>query len=139
LNIARKVREFNLGQALGLGDISLDELPSDAADRLRKLQMRGAIEQMRVFVIGNTFFAPVLSSQAWGTGVDGLVLAWTAAMLVFSWWLFWTWRTTYQTDGNAADMKRFANEPKLLLLDEPFGALGWSCSIRWWMETKKRS
>ncbi len=113
LNIARKVREFNLGQALGLGDISLDELPSDAADRLRKLQMRGAIEQMRVFVIGNTFFAPVLSSQAWGTGVDGLVLAWTAAMLVFSWWLFWTWRTTYQTDGNVADMKRFANETKL--------------------------
>lgn len=100
-------------RAFGLDEISLDPLPIDAANRLRKLQIRGAIEQMRVFVIGNTFFAPVLSLQAWGTGVNGLVLIWTAAMLVFSWWLFWTWRTSYLTDGNATDMTRFVNQTKL--------------------------
>lgn len=100
-------------QTLGLADISLDPLPSDAAKRLRQQQIRCAIEQMRVFVVGNTFFAPVLSFQAWGTGVNGLVLAWTGAMLLFSWRLYWSWRTTYQTDGCAGDMIKFVDETKI--------------------------
>ncbi|MGX9355162.1 putative bifunctional diguanylate cyclase/phosphodiesterase [Roseobacteraceae bacterium S113] len=98
---------------LGLGEIAPETLPTDAANRLRKAQMRGAIEQMRVFVLGNTFFAPVLSSQAWDKGMNGLVLAWTGAMLAFSWWLYWNWRTSYQTDGRASDMTRFVNETKV--------------------------
>ena len=106
--LASKIR-----RAVGLDDISLDLISADAANRLRKQQMRSAIEQMRVFVIGNTFFAPVLSIQALGTGVNGLVVAWTGVMLVFSWWLFWIWRTSYKTDGCAADMARFVNETKL--------------------------
>lgn len=95
--------------AVGLEEISPDSLPPDAANRLRRSQIRGAIEQMRVFVIGNTLFAPVLSFQAWDAGVNGLVVTWTAVMLAFSWWLFWSWRSTYETDGQAADMARFVN------------------------------
>ncbi len=102
-----------LTRALGLDTLSLDGLSGDAANRLRCMQIRGAIEQMRVFVLGNTLFAPVLAIQAWGAGVNGVVLAWTSSMLVFSWWLFWNWRTSYQTDGSAADMDRFVNETKL--------------------------
>ncbi|WP_299651970.1 bifunctional diguanylate cyclase/phosphodiesterase [uncultured Tateyamaria sp.] len=100
-------------RAIGLDDISLETMPVDAANRLRKLQMRGAIEQMRVFVIGNTFFAPVLAFQAWGAGVNGMVLGWTAVMLAFSWWLFWAWLSSYRTDGHASDMTRFVTETKI--------------------------
>ena len=56
-------------RVLGFDEISVDALPTDAGNRLRKSQIRGAIEQMRVFVLGNTFFAPVLAMQAWGVGV----------------------------------------------------------------------
>lgn len=98
---------------LGLDEISLDSLPRGAGNRLRRSQMRGAIEQMQVFVVGNTFFAPVLAFQAWGRGVNGLVFVWTSLMLAFSWWLSWAWRTSYQTDGNASDMTRFVNETKV--------------------------
>ncbi|WP_299722202.1 EAL domain-containing protein [uncultured Tateyamaria sp.] len=93
-----------------MNEIAPENLPKGAASRLRKLQIRGAIEQMRVFVIGNTLFAPTLAFQAWGAGVNGVVIAWTSLMLAFSWWLFWTWRTSYLTDGQASDMTRFVNE-----------------------------
>ena len=99
--------------ALGLEEISLEGLSAGAGNRLRQSQMRDAIEQMRVFVIGNTFFAPVLALQAWGAGVNGVVLTWTALMLVFSWWLFWKWRSSYLTDGRPLDMTRFVNQTKV--------------------------
>ncbi len=100
-------------RSLGLDEISIHALPLGAHNRVRKAQIRGAIEQMRVFVLGNTFFAPVLAFQAWGSGVNGLVLVWTGLMLAFSWWLFWNWRTSYLTDGRASDMTKFVNETKL--------------------------
>ncbi len=100
-------------EAIGLNGISTRDLSTNAGNRLRRRQIRGAIEQMRVFVIGNTLFAPVLAIQAWDTGMNGIVLAWTALMLAFSWWLFWTWRTSYQTDGRKADMERFVAETKV--------------------------
>jgi diguanylate cyclase (GGDEF)-like protein len=102
-----------LKRGIGLEGISPDTLPEDAANRLRKLQMRGAIEQMRVFVIGNTLFAPVMAFQAWDAGLKSVVLVWSTLMLAFSWWLFWTWRTSYQTDGQAADMDKFVHETKI--------------------------
>ncbi len=102
-----------VGQTTGLSEISTRDLSNSAANRLRRRQIRGAIEQMRVFVIGNTLFAPVLATQAWNSGVNGIVLAWTFLMLVFSWWLFWTWRTSYQTDGQKVDMDKFVNETKV--------------------------
>ncbi len=92
---------------IGLDEIETTHLSDDAARRLRRSQIRGAIEQMQVFVVGNTLFAPVLAFQAWGVGVNGLVIGWTAVMLSFSWWLFWTWRTTYQTRGTPADMQQW--------------------------------
>lgn len=92
---------------IGLDEISISRLPKDAALRMRRQQIRGAIEQMRIFVIGNTLFAPVLAFQAWNTGINGLVVCWTTAMLAFSWWLFYSWRSAYQTDGDAADMDSF--------------------------------
>lgn len=103
----------NLHRATGLDGLAAENLPKDAANRLRRTQIRGAIEQMRVFVIGNTLFAPILAFQAWGLGLNGVVLAWTCLMLVFSWWLLWAWRTSYQTDGQASDMRRFVNETKV--------------------------
>ena len=62
---------------------SVAQLPSIAANRLRQSQIRGAIEQMRVFLAGNTFFAPVLSFQAWNTGINSVVLLWTLIILFF--------------------------------------------------------
>lgn len=100
-------------KAVGLDWIAPETLPTDAANRLRRVQIRGAIEQMRVFLIGNTCFAPVLSLQAWGAGVNGVILAWTLVMLAFSWWLFWAWRTSYETDGTASDMNRFVRQTKV--------------------------
>ncbi len=102
-----------LRMVMGLDNISMSRLPPDAANRLRRRQMRGAIEQMQVFVVGNTFFAPVLALQAWGFAADAIVVAWTMLMLVFSWRLFWIWRATYQTDGKPEDMDKFVNETKV--------------------------
>ena len=112
MNVIRTIGS-TVGRALGLDEISLDALSVGAGNRLRQSQMRDAIEQMRIFVIGNTFFAPVLALQAWGAGVNGLILAWTGLMLMFSWWLFWRWRTSYLTDGRPSDMTRFVNETKV--------------------------
>ena len=77
-----------LRRAIGLDEIDLSNLAEDPANRLRRLQIRGAIEQMRVFVAGNTFFAPVLALQAWNLGINWVVVTWAALMLGFSWWLF---------------------------------------------------
>ena len=103
----------HLQRVIGLDAVSPDNLACDAAKRLRRQQIRGAIEQMRVFVIGNSFFGPILSFQAWDKGVNWLVLTWTGAMLAFSWWLFWIWRFSYQTDGRKPHMDRFVNETKV--------------------------
>ena len=109
----RLFRLPSLSAALGLAEISTRALSEESAQRLRRMQIRGAIEQMRVFVAGNTMFAPVLGFQAWGAGVNGLVLTWTAMMLAFSWWLFWAWLGSYKTDGRATHMIRFVNETKV--------------------------
>lgn len=102
-----------LNALIGMDTIQPETLPKDAAKRLRRQQIRGAIEQMQVFVIGNTFFAPVLGFQAWGEGINALVLCWIAVMLTFSWWLYWTWRESYKTDGRASDMDQFVRETKI--------------------------
>lgn len=102
-----------LARLLKLDELSFDDFSTETANRLRRNQMRGAIEQMRVFVVGNTVFAPVLSFQAWNTGINAVVVTWTAIMLCFSWWLFFRWQTTYTTDGSTADMQRFVNETKV--------------------------
>lgn len=110
---SRSVSLSALSDALGFAALSSSDLSEEAAKRLRRLQIRGAIEQMRVFVAGNTMFAPVLAFQVWGMGVNGVVLAWTAMMLVFSWWLFWQWISSYETDGRASDMTRFVDQTKV--------------------------
>lgn len=102
-----------LRRAIGLDEIDLSNLAEDPANRLRRLQIRGAIEQMRVFVAGNTFFAPVLALQAWNLGINWVVVTWAALMLGFSWWLFAHWRTAYHTDGSEDDMQRFVNQTKV--------------------------
>jgi len=104
---------LKLHRLLGLHDISTSGLSERSAKRLRRIQIRGAIEQMRVFVVGNTVFAPVLSFQAWNAGINAVVVLWTLAMLVFSWWLFWSWRTSFKTDGRKEDMAQFVAETRL--------------------------
>lgn len=101
------------GKVLKVDEISVARLPTTAANRIRQSQIRGAIEQMRVFLAGNTFFAPVLSLQAWNTGINGVVLLWTVMMLCFSWWLFFRWNRSYQTDGSEADMVSFVRETQI--------------------------
>lgn len=101
------------GKVLKVDEISVAQLPTTAANRIRQSQIRGAIEQMRVFLAGNTFFAPVLSLQAWNTGINHLVLLWTVTMLGFSWWLFFRWNKSYQTDGSEADMVSFVRETQV--------------------------
>lgn len=90
-----------------LKELSGSDMPVQAAKRYRRGQIRGTIEQMRLLLAGNTVFAPALSMQAWNTGANGVVIAWTVVMLVFSWGLFLSWRKTYQTDGAARDMRLF--------------------------------
>lgn len=97
----------------GLSDADNEPLSNDMARRLRRNQIRGAIEQMRVFVISNTIFAPILSFQAWNTGVNWLVISWTASMLCFSWWLIVRWQTSYHTNGSIEDMAKFVAETRL--------------------------
>ena len=92
------------------GDFRLSE---SASKRMRRQQIRGAIEQMRVFLVGNTFFAPVLAFQAWNIGINATVFFWTVAILGFSWWLFFQWRSSYETDGCQSDMDKFVRETKL--------------------------
>lgn len=101
---------IKLSILLGLDELDSSHLSEGAANRLRRGQMRGSIEQMRVFQAGNTFFAPTLSFQAWNSGVNTIVIIWTVAMLVFSWTLFFSWNVTYRTDGNRRDMRRFVLE-----------------------------
>lgn len=101
------------GKVLKVEEISVAQLPTTAANRIRQSQIRGAIEQMRVFLAGNTFFAPVLSLQAWNTGINNIVLLWTVTMLGFSWWLFFRWNKSYQTDGSEADMVSFVRETQV--------------------------
>jgi diguanylate cyclase (GGDEF)-like protein len=95
---------------LGLNELSSRQFPDDVANRLRREQLRGTIEQMRVMLLGNTFFAPALSFQAWNQGGNHLVVIWTAAIIIYSWWLFFSWRVTYRTTGLYKDMRRFTVE-----------------------------
>lgn len=89
------------------GELGTRGLPIDVANRLRRGQIRGTIEQMRVMLLGNTLFAPALSMNAWGQGRDGLVVLWTVAIVLFSWWIFYSWTTYYQTTGSEKDMRGF--------------------------------
>lgn len=91
-------------------DLRPEQFSEEAAKRLRREQLRGTIEQMRLMLLCNTFFAPALSIQAWNSGINGLVLLWTASILLFSWWLFFSWRNTYETTGHAHDMHIFVRE-----------------------------
>ncbi|MBU2993677.1 EAL domain-containing protein [Octadecabacter sp. 1_MG-2023] len=95
---------------LGLNELSSGQFSDDVGNRLRREQLRGTIEQMRVMLLGNTFFAPVLSFQAWNHGSNHLVVIWTAAIILYSWWLFLKWRITYKTTGSSKDMRRFTVE-----------------------------
>ncbi len=102
-----------VGKAIGTDQIRIADLPEEARKRMRRQQMRGAIDQMRVFVVGNTVFGPVLSFQAWGMGINAVVLIWTGVILIFSWWQFFRWSESYETDGSSADMASFVAETRL--------------------------
>lgn len=99
-----------LWHLMGFDEVTTARLSFEEAKRLRRLQICGAIDQMQVFVVGNTVFAPVLAMQAVGNGINGVVAIWTFLMLTFSWWLFFTWRKSYNTDGREADMDKFVRE-----------------------------
>lgn len=79
----------------------------DVANRFRREQMRHTIEQMRIFVMANTIFAPILSAQAWNIGAYALVIGWTVATVALSWALLLIWMKMYHTDGSIEDMERF--------------------------------
>ncbi|WP_299933077.1 ATP-binding protein [uncultured Pelagimonas sp.] len=102
-------------------DLRPQQFSEDVAKRLRRQQIRGTIEQMRIMLLCNTFFAPALSLQVWNSGVNGLVIAWTVSILIFSWSLFWVWRREYKTDGSARDMRRFVAQT---FVNSSFWALG---------------
>jgi len=104
----------------GQGGDTAERFPIDATNRLRRDQLRGTIEQMRIMLLGNTFFAPILSIQAWNTGSKTLIILWTAGILLYSWWLFFfSWQRTYQTNGSARDMRRF-------VIETFFNSLAWA-------------
>lgn len=86
------------------------EFSTDAANRLRRSEIRGTIEQNRVMVFCNTFFAPMLSFQAWDRGINEIVVGWTVAILAFSWWLLFSWSRMYRSNGDAATLRYFVNQ-----------------------------
>ncbi len=96
-----------LGWFQRLRALSGDDLHHHAAKRYRYGQIRGIIGQMSIMLAGNTVFAPAMSYQAWNSGINPLILAWTAAILIFSLWLFFHWRRMNHTDGSAHDMRWF--------------------------------
>ncbi|MEM7720735.1 MAG: EAL domain-containing protein [Pseudomonadota bacterium] len=100
----------SLVSLLRISDVIDHGLPEAAAKRYRRRQIRGIIDQMRIMLLGNTIFAPALSFQAWNAGINELVIAWTAVMLIFSWWLFLSWMKIYETDGAASDLTRFIRQ-----------------------------
>jgi len=100
-------------KALNLDGLSIEKLPTTAANGLRRTQIRGAIEQMRLFATGTTVFAPIVSFQAWNQGVNGLVIIWTLVMCVFSWWLLLRWRESYHTNGSEKEMAAFVTETQI--------------------------
>lgn len=110
-----------MGQ-IGLSELSPQQFPQNVADRFRKGQLQGTVDQMRVMLLGNTFFAPVLAMQAWNLGANSLVVAWTAVALIYSWWLFFSWRKIESTKGSAADMQRF-------VVETFFNSLMWSVGM----------
>lgn len=114
-SLAKGLRSVSgaLSHLLRLHELSLAQFSNETANQVRRGQIRGAIEQMRVFVVGNSVFAPVLSLQAWNMGMNAMVAIWTAAMLTFSWWLFFRWNQSYHTDGAAQDMDQFVNQTKV--------------------------
>lgn len=96
--------------ALGLVELRSDQFREDVANRLRRGQLRGTIEQMRIMLLGNTFFAPALSFQAWNIGANEVVIAWTLGTVLYSWWLCFSWSRMYHTNGSARDMRWFLVE-----------------------------
>ncbi|MFK7940625.1 MAG: putative bifunctional diguanylate cyclase/phosphodiesterase [Roseovarius sp.] len=106
---------------MGAPDLRPEQFAPDAAKRLRQHQLRRTIEQMRLMLACNTFFAPALSFQAWNQGANGVVVAWTVAILAYSWWLFFAWRRMHSTDGRYSDMRQFVLET---FANSSFWALG---------------
>ncbi len=105
---AKILRSFGKGRRwIGLHEPSLSK---DANCRLRRQQIQGAIDQIRTFTLGNTFFAPILSAQAWNQGQNYIVIAWTVLMLLFSWSLLFLWRASYHNEGKLEDMRRFVTQ-----------------------------
>ena len=115
LSVVQMLREglARLGKAIGAHEIKIDQLPEEAANRLRRDQIRGAIKEMRLFLGGTTVFAPVISMQAWGIGINWLAILYTLMMWGFSWWLIYRWFKTYQTDGSKKDMDSFVAETRV--------------------------
>lgn len=95
---------------VGMDGLSASQFQGDVADRFRRGQLRDTVEQMRVMLLGNTVFAPILAFETWTNGDNMKGVVWTAAMVVFSWWLFFSWRRVYHTIGSRADMARFVAE-----------------------------
>lgn len=96
-----------VGRLLKIDEISVIDVPMSSSNRLRRDQMRGAIEQARALTAGNTVFAPVLAYQAWHTSNHAIVILWTVAMLIFSWWAVLGWNKLYHTKGSEEDMRGF--------------------------------
>ena len=88
----------------GIDELGTAQFPEQTANRLRRGQLCDTIEQMRIMLLGNTVFAPTLSMQAWNMGQNGLVVAWTAVVLLYSWWLYFSWLRTYESAGTVRDM-----------------------------------
>lgn len=99
---------------LGLDEVSVTSLGEQSAKRLRRSQIRGAIRQSRLFVMGNTLFAPFLSFQAWDMADPRLVIGWTVIMVSFSWWLFWAWRDGDKAEGTHEDMRTLVAQTRLV-------------------------
>lgn len=99
-----------LSDLLGMAELRYDQFSRDAANRLRRGQLRGTIEQMRIMVICNWFFAPVLSFQAWNSGVNLQIIVWTIGIVAFSGWLLFSWSRIYHTDGRETHMRGFVRE-----------------------------
>lgn len=109
LNVFGGILSF-FAKLLRLDGLSAQQLHPTSAKKLRRGQMRGAIDQMRVCLAGNAIFAPLMAFQAWNSGINATIVLWMSAILIFSGWLFLRWNTSYLTRGSELDMRWFVRE-----------------------------
>lgn len=87
-------------------DLRSDRFADAAAQRYRRDQIRGTLEQTELLILGNSLFAPIFAFQAAAAGSVPVLVSWTLAMVLASWGLYFWTKPLHQTTGARSDLIR---------------------------------